>query len=415
MNDLTTTNDKQVLRVHNNFIQAIFSLSVDAKKLLLTIWLHTNSSGKNIQIYRAEIMKKVGIDLKNLSKEHREKIIEELMTKIITIRDIDNPNNFTKIQLVYKTKYENGILYTNIDEDLMKYIKEAREKLFTRFNIQNIKPLTSTYAIRIYLLCKQYQDTGWLKMTLDDFKKKFELEYKYKQIFDLKRRVLEVAKKQINENTDITIDYELEKQGRKYTHITFKIKSKNKKKEIKDIKKEVKQVGTDSSTDNSFNSFRQDFNSFRQEILSKVDENKVIILDDKTYQIKNNYLFLNNKILNKEEALEYWNLLFENKDKLKILSKEEIKELKQKEFDKFKEIKEKIEELKKNYKYLIVKFDGEEREAVLSDIVFENNKFITYLMINNFTTTAKFDSIEKLERFLQVCNTAYKNKKKKNL
>jgi plasmid replication initiation protein len=313
MNDLLNpnTNDKQILRVHNSFIQAIFSLSVDAKKLLLAIWLHTNGSGKNIQIYRADIMKKVGIDLKNLSKEHREKIIEELMTKIITIRDIDNPNNFTKIQLVYKTKYENGILYTNIDEDLMKYIREARDRLFTRFNIQNIKPLTSTHAIRIYLLCKEFEDTGWLKMTLDDFKKKFELEYKYKQIFDLKRRVLEVAKKQINENTDITIDYELEKQGRKYTHITFKIKSKNKKKEIK----EVKQVGTDNS-----------FNSFRQKILSKVDENKVIILDDKTYKIKNGLLYLDDKLLNKEEALEHWNFLYKNKNNLQIKSIEEIKE-----------------------------------------------------------------------------------------
>lgn len=311
MNDLTTTNDKQVLRVHNSFIQAIFSLSVDAKKLLLAIWLHTNGSGKNIQIYRADIMKKVGIDLKNLSKEHREKIIEELMTKIITIRDIDNPNNFTKIQLVYKTKYENGILYTNIDEDLMKYIKEAKEKLFTRFNIQNIKPLTSTHAIRIYLLCKQYQDTGWLKMTLDDFKKKLELEYKYPRIYDLKKYVLEVAKKQINENTDILFDYELEKQGRKYTHITFKIKSKNKKKEIKEAKK----VGTDNS-----------FNSFRQDILSKVSESDIIVLDDKTYQIKNGFLYSDDKLLSKEEALEHWNLLFKNKDKLQIKYIEEVKE-----------------------------------------------------------------------------------------
>ena len=228
-NDLTPNVDnREIIRVHNAFVNAIFTLSADAKKLLLTIWLHTNGDGKNIKIYRGDISKKVGIDLKNLNTEHREKIIEELMRTIITIRNIENPNNFVKIQLLGKTEYKNGILYTNIDEYLLPYIKEAQEKLFTRFKIQNIKPLTSIYAIRIYLMLKQYEDTGWREIELSEFRKMLEIEHKYKRAYDFKKYVLEVAKKQINENTDIEIDYELIKKGRTYKKIKFKIKSKNK-------------------------------------------------------------------------------------------------------------------------------------------------------------------------------------------
>jgi len=130
---LIVTNDKEILRLHNSFINAIFSLSVDAKKLLLLIWLHTNDNGKNIKIYRQDIIEKIGIDLKNLSLEHREKIIEELMKTIITIRDIDNPNNFTKMQLIYKTEYENGVLYTNLDEDLFRknFLQDLRYKILS--------------------------------------------------------------------------------------------------------------------------------------------------------------------------------------------------------------------------------------------------------------------------------------------
>lgn len=228
--NIQTTSDTNIARLHNNFIEAIFSLSVDAKKLLLAILLHANGNdGKKIMIYRKDICDEIGIDLKELNNKHREEIIEELMTKIITIREIDNPSNWTKIQLVGKTEYKNGILETKIDEELMPYVKEAREKLFTRFHIQNIKPLTSIHAIRIYLMLKRFEDTGWYEVGIDEFKKMMELEGKYDRTFDLKRRVLEVAKKQINANTDLNMNYEFIKQGRGFKKIRFTI-SKNRKK-----------------------------------------------------------------------------------------------------------------------------------------------------------------------------------------
>jgi plasmid replication initiation protein len=269
------SNNKEIIRVHNNFINAVFSLSTDAKKLLLVIWLHTNSDKEDIEIYQKDIQNKIGMDIMHLNPKHREEIIEELMTKIITIRDIDNPNNFTKIQLLRDTKYKDGVLKTNISPTLLPYIQEAKEKLFTRFNIQSIKPLKSGYAIRIYLMCKQFQDTGFYKNTIEEFKKQLEIEYKYKQVSDLKKRVLEVAKKQINENTDIIINYEFEKKGRKYTNIKFRITPKN----IKEIPKEA---GKETKPTNNWN-------DWRKELLNK--GNLIILFEDEMFKLKNAYLF----------------------------------------------------------------------------------------------------------------------------
>ena len=230
-----------VLRLHNNFIEAIYSLSVDAKKLLLSIILHIQPDNK-IQITRKEILEEIGIDLKNLNPKHREAIIEELMTKIITIRDKDDPNNnWVKMQLLMLTKYEDGLLTTSIYPELFPYFKEARERLFTRFNIQNIKPLTSIYAIRLYELAKQYDDTGWRVIELDELRKMLELGKKYYRIYDFKKYVLDVAKKQINKNTDISIDYELIKQGRRYTKIRLKISKNKQRVERKKNKKLIEQ------------------------------------------------------------------------------------------------------------------------------------------------------------------------------
>ena len=239
--ELQKEQNKGIVRLHNNFVEAIFSLSVDAKKLLLAILLHINNDdGKNIEIYRKDICKEVGIDLKELNNKHREEIIEELMTKIVTIREIVNPSNWTKIQLVGKTTYKDGYLKTSIDEELMPYILEARERLFTRFNIQNIKPLTSIHAIRLYLITKKFNDTGWYEKDLNEFKEMMELGNKYYRIYDLKKYVLEVAKKQINANTDININYELIKIGRSYKKIKLKISKNKQRVEQKENKKLIK-------------------------------------------------------------------------------------------------------------------------------------------------------------------------------
>jgi plasmid replication initiation protein len=386
----TYTDNKKILRLHNNFVNSIFSLTTDAKKLLFAIWLHTNEDGQDIEIYRPDIIDKIGIDLKNLGKEHREEIIEELMTKIITIRDIDNPNNFTKIQLVGATKYKDGILSTNIDKELLKYIKEAQEKLFTRFNIQNIKPMRSGYAIRIYLLCKQFEDTGWSKIKLEDFKKQLEIEYKYKRMYDLKKYVLEVAKKQINENTDIIIDYELEKKGRKYTNIKFKITSKNKKIAA------PKEAG---------NKITNNWNDWRKELLNK--GNLIILFEDETFELKNNYLFKDKKLLSKEKSLELWQNLYENRDKLQIMNEDEYLQEQIKKAQEEENKYQKIKELKEQYEYLIVKINEEHKEVSVVDIQFdeEDNIFKLYMTIlgENQTVYQPFKNLEELENFLKVC------------
>jgi len=233
--------NKGIVRLHNNFVEAIFNLTADAKKLLLVIWLHSDCKKSQLEIYQGEIFEKVGIDFAHLNTKHREEIIEELMAKIVTIREINNPNNWQKLQLIRDTEYKNGLLKVDISPKLLPYIEETRERLFTRFNIQNIKPLTSIHAIRLYLIAKKFDDTGWYEKDLNEFKEMMELGNKYYRIYDLKKYVLEVAKKQINANTDINIDFELIKIGRSYKKIKLYISKNEKRIEKKETKKLIMQ------------------------------------------------------------------------------------------------------------------------------------------------------------------------------
>jgi len=216
---------KKMVKVHNNFVEAIYSLDKTAKKLLLSVILHLNDDNK-IKISR-----------------------EELIREVITIREI-NSSNFAMYQLLKATKYENGMFYTSVYTDLLPYFREVKDRLFTKFNILNIKPLTSTHAIRIYEMCKQFESTGWLTLEVDELRKRIFLVKEYKRISDFKKRVLEVAKNQINKNTDIEVSYKLRKQGKSYKFIDFKIKKKELEKdepklldvELSDLQKELKKL-----------------------------------------------------------------------------------------------------------------------------------------------------------------------------
>ena len=302
MSKLQKEQSKGIVRLHNNFVEAIYSLSVDAKKLLLSIILHIQPDNK-IQITRKEIMQEIGIDLKNLNPKHREAIIEELMTKIITIRDKDNPNNnWVKMQLLMLTKYEDGLLTTSIYPELFPYFKEAQERLFTRFNIQNIKPLTSIHAIRMYELAKQFDDTGWREISLEEFKRMMKIEDKYKQVKDLKKRVLEPAKRQINERTDINIDYELIKQGRRYTKIRLKI-SKNKQRVERKENKRLIENGNFAELETKLNK------QYKGKAIKGDDGltwyvNRIKVLNEKEAEIEITNLSDTKKIVKKIEELK---------------------------------------------------------------------------------------------------------------
>ncbi len=214
-------NNKNIVIIHNNFIEAIYSLSTDAKKLLLSTFLHLDKTNGEIVIHREELLKEIGIDPRKYRKEHLKNIFKELMTKVIEIKDIKS-DRWILLQLLKKTEYSNGFFRTSIYPELLPYFKEAQKKLFTRFNIQNIKPLTSIYAIRIYELCKRFlKESSTKEIDIDELKRILQIETKYNQISDFKKRVLETAKNQINSNTDLHIQYKLIKKGRKYTKVQF--------------------------------------------------------------------------------------------------------------------------------------------------------------------------------------------------
>ena len=108
------------------------------------------------------------------------------------------------------------------------------ERNFTSYEIEQVANLQSRYAMRLYECLIRFKASKTLTITLDELRFRFGLlDTEYKVMSDFKKRVLDMAVKDINDNTDITVSYDQHKQGRTITGFTFKFKQKAKAKNAK--------------------------------------------------------------------------------------------------------------------------------------------------------------------------------------
>ena len=112
------------------------------------------------------------------------------------------------------------------------------EANFTKYLLNQVSDFKSQYSIRLFELLIKYKAIGNSeKYSIDDLRSKLGIGVnEYKVLADFKKRVLDLAVKEINEKADIQIKYDQFKEGRKISHILFKIGKKlaKKKKDSKD-------------------------------------------------------------------------------------------------------------------------------------------------------------------------------------
>ncbi len=126
------------------------------------------------------------------------------------------------------TYKKSGIVKIRIDEDLVPYLYELKER-FTQYQLYNILAMKSAFSVRIYELMKSYEYQKNKIYDLEELKQLLGVENvkSYKEFAPFRQKVLEVAEREINELTDINISYETIKKGTKVVKINFSIKLKS--------------------------------------------------------------------------------------------------------------------------------------------------------------------------------------------
>ena len=163
-----------------------------------------------------------------------------------TDKDAKGRDKINKSRFVQRASYCEGGGYVEVmfGNDVIPLITRLSEQ-YTEYELKQIKDLNSTYALRIFEILMQWLSVGKTPpITIENLRTRLGIEeHQYKLMSDFKKRVLDHAIKEINDNTNITAAYEQHKEGRRIVGFTFKFKTKTK------LKKEVESKRDRSMSD----------------------------------------------------------------------------------------------------------------------------------------------------------------------
>lgn len=215
---------------HNDLIEAKYKLSLVEQKIILYTVSQLNRDEDNFKLIKvkiSDIAELIGDEVHRYT-EFR-KIANDLMDKKVTL---SNRPNLDMRWLASSEYIGEGIIELEFSEKLIPYLLQLKQR-FTRYEIKNILSMKSSYSVRIYELMKQYENIGKREFELIELKTCLGLKSdEYSRIYDFERFVLKVAKEEINRDTDLIIDYEKKKKGRKIIGFIFSINPKDIEKQV---------------------------------------------------------------------------------------------------------------------------------------------------------------------------------------
>lgn len=133
------------------------------------------------------------------------KSLDALM-KPVTL--IDNPKQIVKVVPVtyVNVDREKGIYQFTLQELVIDLLKKT--DYFTKLDLKEFNPLKSKHSIVIFEYLKRYENLGQIPLvTMEELRSITDTNDKYPNFTDFEKKVLGVAKNEINEHTAYTVDY----------------------------------------------------------------------------------------------------------------------------------------------------------------------------------------------------------------
>lgn len=155
---------------------------------------------------------------------------KKLVGRVYEIWDKDKEGRkvLTQTALLSSAKYVEGTgtVQVTISKEIKPYLMDLA-KGFTVYSLDYALSLKSVYSQRMYELLSRYKDLGVWQCDVDELKYILKLEDKYDGYGMFKKKVLDVARKELKEKTDLSFTIKEVKQSRKVAKLIFVIETKD--------------------------------------------------------------------------------------------------------------------------------------------------------------------------------------------
>lgn len=165
-----------------------------------------------------------GIDPSNLYRRVDE-ITDNLLDKKVSVRQNDSEGeetHFKKYNVFSMCEYKkgSGTVTAKFNDDMSPFLLRLKER-FTLYLVTVFLRLRSRYSTQIYERLKMRQDLRRLSLSVKALRRELSIENKYSKFSDLKRSVLERARKELKEKADIYFTYRINRKNNSPQSIDF--------------------------------------------------------------------------------------------------------------------------------------------------------------------------------------------------
>lgn len=249
---------QQTVVKSNELIQSgRFSMTVQQNKVLLYLisQIKPSDSGQETYFFSVDdFCRTCGIDHTNGKNIiNAKKALNALDSMSVWVQLPDNTEMRLRWLDRIKLNKNTNMFEITFHRDMLPYLYDLQSR-YTSYTLANALTMESKYGIRLYELLKSYQHMREHKITfaLSELKKRIDAD-KYERFPDFRRYVLDTALEDINECSDISVEYEpysTSGKQRGFDGITFTISDPTAlDKEIRTMRQERK---LDSQTKASF-------------------------------------------------------------------------------------------------------------------------------------------------------------------
>lgn len=241
--DSAERTNAMLYKQHNAITSGRYDFSACQLDILFMVLASLKENELNYKIHTSDIETITG---RKWNISQLTESTESLLTRMFEIETSDRYRQFVLFQYFDYLKGTRTI-ELKLSEVALPYFFDLKSN-FTHFQLKSVLDCSSKFAKRLYMLACQWRTVGKfpkpipiveLKQMLGMVDKKGNEQFE--RLSDFKIKVLDMAKTQINANTDIHFDYELYKKGRSFEYIQiFVNSSKNKAEQLEiDFNKDV--------------------------------------------------------------------------------------------------------------------------------------------------------------------------------
>lgn len=234
--DISEGAHKVLITKDNSLTNASYNLDLVEQRLILLAIVEARESGKGVNandpltVHAESYIKQFDVH-RNTAYQALKDACDDLFARQFSYQEINKNGGLEHV----KSRWVSEIRYIDADASVKFIFAPAvvplitrLEEQFTSYELEQVAPLQSKYAVRLYEILIAWRSVGKTPIfEIEDFRNKIGVcVSEYKTLWNFKQRVLELAIEQINEHTDITATYEQHKRGRTITGFSFKFKQK---------------------------------------------------------------------------------------------------------------------------------------------------------------------------------------------